>query len=60
MVILNVIINDLQLEFDENDSEIETVARYSIAVTIEYIMEWFRIDIKTHFEKDIGNLTLLV
>ena len=27
------------------DSEIETVARNSIAVTIGYIMEWFQIDI---------------
>ena len=38
-------INDLQEEFDKNDSEIETVARDSIAVTIGHIMEWFGIDI---------------
>ena len=38
-------INDLQEEFEENDSKIETVARDSIAVTIEYILEWFGIDI---------------
>lgn len=38
-------INDLQEEFDENDSEIETVARDSIGITIEYILEWFNIPI---------------
>lgn len=38
-------INDLQEEFDENDSEIETVARDSIGVTVEYILKWFGIDI---------------
>ena len=38
-------INDLQEEFDENDSEIETVARDCIGVTIEYILEWFNIPI---------------
>lgn len=42
---MTLAINDLQEEFDENDSEIETVARDSIAVTIGYIMEWFQIDI---------------
>ena len=40
-------INDLQEEFEDNDSEIETVARDSIAVTIEYILKWFNIDIDT-------------
>lgn len=40
-------INDLQEEFYDNDSEIETVARESIADTIEYILEWFHIDIDT-------------
>ena len=30
-------INDLQEEFDENDSEIETVARECIAATVAYI-----------------------
>ena len=34
-------INDLQEEFDENDSEIETVARDCIGVTVAYILEWF-------------------
>ena len=38
-------INDLQQEFDENDSEIETVARDCIGVTVAYILEWFDIPI---------------
>lgn len=38
-------INNLQEEFDENDSEIETVARDCIAVTVEYILDWFNVDI---------------
>ena len=38
-------INDLQEEFDEIDSEIETVARDCIGVTVEYILEWFGIPI---------------
>ena len=38
-------INDLQEEFDENDSEIETVARDCIGVTVAYILEWFGIPI---------------
>lgn len=38
-------INDLQDEFDENDSEIETVARDCIGVTVGYILEWFGIPI---------------
>lgn len=38
-------INALQEEFDENDSEIETVARESIAATVAYILEWFDIPI---------------
>ena len=38
-------INDLQDEFDENDSEIETVARDSIAVSVEYVLNWFGIEI---------------
>jgi len=39
-------INDLQEEFEENDSEIETVARDSIGVTVEKILEYFEIDIE--------------
>ena len=42
---MTLAINDLQEEFEENDSEIETVARDSIAVTIGHIMDWFHIDI---------------
>ena len=38
-------INDLQEEFDEHDSEIETVARECIAATVAYILEWFGIPI---------------
>lgn len=38
-------INDLQGEFDENDSEIETVARDCIGETVGYILEWFEIPI---------------
>lgn len=38
-------INDLQEEFWDNDSEIETVARDCIGVTIYYILEWFNIPI---------------
>lgn len=38
-------INDLQEEFDENDSEIETVARDCIGVTVGYVLEWFGIPI---------------
>lgn len=40
-------INDLKEEFDENNSEIETVARDSIAVTVRDILGWFGIDIDT-------------
>lgn len=38
-------INDLQEEFWDNDSEIETVARDCIGETIYYILEWFNIPI---------------
>ena len=38
-------INDLQEEFDENDSEIETVARDCIGEPVGYILEWFGIPI---------------
>lgn len=40
-------INELQEEFEKNDSEIETSARESIGETIEYIIKWFDIDINT-------------
>lgn len=38
-------INDLQEEFYENDSEIETVARDYIGETVGYVLEWFGIPI---------------
>lgn len=44
-------INDLQDEFFENESEIETAARESIGETVEYILKWFTIDI--HIEEAI-------
>ena len=40
-------INDLQEEFDEHDSEIETVARECIAENVAYILEWFGVPIDT-------------
>uniref|UniRef100_UPI003571213F DUF5713 family protein n=1 Tax=Paenibacillus marchantiophytorum TaxID=1619310 RepID=UPI003571213F len=40
-------INDLAEEFDENDSEIETVARESIAQTVEDMLAFFGIEIDT-------------
>ena len=40
-------INDLQEEFDENYSEIETVARECIAENVAYILAWFGIPIAT-------------
>lgn len=42
---MTVFINDLEEEFEENDSEIETAARDSIAVSVEYILKYFSIDI---------------
>ena len=38
-------INGLQDEFDENDSEIETVARDCIGESVGYILGWFGISI---------------
>ena len=38
---------DLQEEFDENDSELETVARECIAENVAYILAWFNIPIDT-------------
>jgi hypothetical protein len=38
-------INGLQEEFDKNGSEIETVARDSIGITVENILNYFEIDI---------------
>lgn len=42
---MTVAINELQDEFYEHDSEIETVARDSIAITVEEILQYFEIDI---------------
>lgn len=42
---MTMAINDLQEEFEENDSEIETVARDSIAATIGFVLDYFDIDI---------------
>lgn len=42
---MTLAINDLQDEFEENDSELETVARESIAETAGYILKWFEIDL---------------
>ncbi|MDE7398336.1 MAG: hypothetical protein K2N06_02295 [Oscillospiraceae bacterium] len=42
---MTIAINDLEDEFEDNDSELETVARDSIAVTVMYILKWFDIDI---------------
>lgn len=42
---ITIAINNLQDEFEENDSEIETVARDSIAVSVQYILNWFGIEI---------------
>lgn len=38
---------DIVPKFDENDSEIETVARECIASTVAYILAWFGIPIDT-------------
>lgn len=45
-------INDLQQEFEEHDSEIETLARDSIGETVEYILQWF--DVGIDVEDAIG------
>ncbi len=38
-------INTMQEEFEENDSELETAARESIAETVEYVLRWFQIEL---------------
>lgn len=38
-------INDLENEFEENDSELETVARESIGEAVDYLLQKYRIDI---------------
>lgn len=42
---MTIAINELQEEFEENDSEIETGARESIGATVEEIIKFFAIDI---------------
>lgn len=42
---MTLAINNLEEEFEDNDSELETVARDSIGTTVEYILKWFDIDI---------------
>lgn len=42
---MTLAINDLEEEFEDNDSELETVARDSIGETVEYVLKWFDIDI---------------
>lgn len=42
---MTIAINDLQEEFEENDSEIETSARESIAADVIEILNWFDVDI---------------
>lgn len=42
---MTIAINDLQEEFEENDSEIETAARDCIATDVIEILNWFEIDI---------------
>lgn len=50
--IMTIAINDLEEEFEDNDSEIETVARESIGAAVDYILEWFGIAIDV--EEAIG------
>lgn len=38
-------INDLENEFEENDSELETVARESIGEAVDYLLQKYRIAI---------------
>ncbi len=42
---MTLAINDLEEEFDENDSEMETVARESIGASVAYVLQWFGIQI---------------
>lgn len=39
-------------KFEENDSEIETVARDSVGETVRYVLEWFELDLDA--EEAIG------
>lgn len=42
---MTIAINELQEEFENNDSEIETVARESIGDAVFHILDYFEIDI---------------
>lgn len=42
---MTLAINELEEEFEENDSELETGARESIGATVEYILKWFDVAI---------------
>ena len=42
---ITLFINSLLEQFDENNSEIDTIARESIAETIDYILKWYDINI---------------
>jgi len=42
---MTLAINDLEEEFEENDSELETEARESIGGSVRHILEWFGIPI---------------
>ena len=53
-------INDLQEEFDEHDSEIETVARECIAATVAYILEWFNIFAAFHTRSYTGYVPVML
>lgn len=43
---MTLAINDLQEEFEDNGSELETGARESIGETVGYILQWFDIDME--------------
>lgn len=38
-------VNGMRQEFQDYDSELETVARDSILSSLEYILRWFKIDL---------------
>lgn len=42
---MTLAINDLQVEFEQNDSELETVARESIGGDVAKILEFFDVDL---------------
>jgi len=43
---MTLAINGLQGEFEDNGSELETVARDSIGETVGYILQWFGLDME--------------